>query len=211
MPKKLNDDKYGQKLIYLFAKLLFSKESYSLTALSKMLGCSKQSVTRLVDDIRMAYGVEIEENRQGNRKYYSMVTQGKTTPVIPLTESELTALQMCKTFTEHLLGDQYFHEATRALEKNLPLMACSGGLPSRHFASFSTGTIDYTPHQEKIRILIEAMNAMNICRITYQAIMQKKVENLSCHAAEDLLLPGHHVSSRPLAREPGKAVQGTGF
>jgi predicted DNA-binding transcriptional regulator YafY len=175
MPEKLSCHRsYGEKLISLFAKLLFSKESYSLTELSRMLGCSKQSVSRLVEDIRMAYGAEIEENSQGNRKYYRMVTQRKSIPVIPLTASELTALQMCKTFTEHLLGDQLYLEATRALEKNLSLASCSGVFPSDHFASFSTGTIDYSPHQEKIRILIEAMNAKSICRITYQAIMEKK-------------------------------------
>ena len=112
---------YGEKLISLFARMLFTGASYSLTELSKILGCSKQSVIRLVNDIRMAYGVDIEENIQGNRKYYRLVKQGKVTPVIPMTESELTALQMCKTFTEHLLGDQFYHEATRALEKNLPL------------------------------------------------------------------------------------------
>ena len=61
---------YGQKLVSLFARMLFTGASYSLTELSKMLGCSKQSVIRLVNDIRMAYGVDIEETFQGNRKYY---------------------------------------------------------------------------------------------------------------------------------------------
>jgi DNA-binding transcriptional regulator GbsR (MarR family) len=76
MPKKLSDHRsYGEKLISLFAKLLFSKESYSLTELSKMLGCSKQSVMRIVSDIRMAYSVEIEESSYGNRKYYRMGKQ----------------------------------------------------------------------------------------------------------------------------------------
>jgi predicted DNA-binding transcriptional regulator YafY len=213
MPKKLSDHRsYGQKLISLFARLLFSKGSYSLTELSKMLGCSKQSVIRLVEDIRMAYGVEIEENSLGNRKYYRMVTQRKTTPVIPLTESELTALQMCKTFTEHLLGDQFYHEATRALEKNLPLTACpGGGLPSRHFASFSTGTIDYTPHQDKIRILIEAMNAMNICRITYQAIMHKKVKTYHVMPLKIFSYRDTMYLHARMAREPGKAYREPDF
>jgi predicted DNA-binding transcriptional regulator YafY len=212
MPEKLSDHRsYGEKLISLFARLLFTKASYSLTELSKMLGCSKQSVIRLVNDIRMAYGVDIEENSQGNRKYYRMVKQGKATPVIPLTESELTALQMCKTFTEHLLGDQFYHEATRALEKNLSLTSCAGGLPSRHFASFCTGTIDYTPHQENIRIMIEAMNAMKICRITYQAIMEKKaktyyIKPLKIFSYRDTM----YLHAR-LAREPGKAYREPDF
>ena len=202
---------YGQKLVSLFARMLFTGASYSLTELSKLLGCSKQSVIRLVNDIRMAYGVDIEENIRGNRKFYRLVKQGKATPVIPLTESELTALQMCKTFTEHLLGDQFYHEATRALEKNLSLTSGTGGLPSRNFASFCTGTIDYTPHQETIRILIEAMNTSKVCQITYQAIMQKKaktyhVKPLKIFAYRDTM----YLHAR-LGREPGKSYREPDF
>src|SRR3972149_868176 len=45
MAKKLNYYRgYGKELISLFARLLFSGESYSLTELSRMLDCSKQTV-----------------------------------------------------------------------------------------------------------------------------------------------------------------------
>ena len=208
MAKKLNYYRgYGEKLISLFARLLFSKESYSLTELSRMLDCSKQTVMRLVNDIRMAYGVDIEESIERNRKYYRLVKKGKATPLIPLTESEFNALQMCKTFTEHLLGESFYNEATRALEKTLPLLSGEGKLPSRHFASFSTGTIDYTPHQENIRALIEAMNAKKICRITYQAIMQKKaktyhIKPLKIFSYRDTI----YLHAR-LAKEPGKVYR----
>jgi predicted DNA-binding transcriptional regulator YafY len=212
MAKKLNYYRgYGEKLISLFARLLFSKESYSLTELSVMLDCSKQTVMRLVNDIRMAYGVDIEESTVGNRKYYRLVKKGKSTPVIPLTASELNALHMCKTFTAHLLGESFYTEATRALEKTIPLSAGEAKLPSRHFASFSTGTIDYTPHQENIRALIEAMNAKKICRITYQAIMQKKaktyhVKPLKIFSYRDTL----YLHAR-LAKEPGKVYRPPDF
>ncbi|MDX2441756.1 MAG: hypothetical protein QNK40_14550, partial [Desulfobacterales bacterium] len=33
-----------------------------------MLNCSKQTVLRLVDDIRRSYGVDIEEMKEGIRK-----------------------------------------------------------------------------------------------------------------------------------------------
>ena len=68
MPKKLSSYRsYGQKLISLFARLLFSRQSHSLTELSQMLGCSKQTVIRLIQDIKMAYGVEIEEYIEDRR------------------------------------------------------------------------------------------------------------------------------------------------
>ena len=41
---------YGQKLISLFVRLLFSGESYSLTELARMLDCSNQSLRREIGD-----------------------------------------------------------------------------------------------------------------------------------------------------------------
>ncbi len=53
MPAKRDPYKsYGEKLIGLFVRLLFSGESHSLTELAKMLECSKQTVLRLIDNIR---------------------------------------------------------------------------------------------------------------------------------------------------------------
>ena len=70
MPEKKDYySSYGQKLISLFAKLLFTQRSHSLIELSRMLKCSKQTVLRLVDDIRRSYGVEIEESMENRKKY----------------------------------------------------------------------------------------------------------------------------------------------
>ena len=55
---------YGEKLISLFVRLLFSGERHSLTELAKTLNCSKQTVLRLIDNIRKAYGIDIEETKQ---------------------------------------------------------------------------------------------------------------------------------------------------
>ena len=71
MPEKKDYySSYGQKLISLFAKLLFTQRSHSLIELSKMLNCSKQTVLRMVGDIRRAYGVDVEEYLEGRRKFY---------------------------------------------------------------------------------------------------------------------------------------------
>ena len=103
MPKKRDDlSTYGQKFISLFARLLFSMESHSLTDLARMLKCSKQTVLRLVQDIERAYLVNIEHSFKGNRKYYR------------------------------------------------------------------PGTIDYTPHQNTVCTIIEAMEKQKICNLNYR-------------------------------------------
>ena len=60
---------YGQKLIKLFVKLLFTGERYSLTELSQMLGCSKQTVLRLLNDIQRGYLIDIKEEYEQKKKY----------------------------------------------------------------------------------------------------------------------------------------------
>jgi len=115
MPKKIDDLRsYGQKLISLFARLLFSREKYSLSELAQFLSCSKQSVLRLVEDIQRSYKVEIEEFREGNRKYVRMKRPDIHQVPASLTWRELAVLQMCHAFAQHLLGARQFEEASTA-------------------------------------------------------------------------------------------------
>lgn len=168
---------YGQKLISLFAKLLFTQKSHSLIELSRMLNCSKQTVLRLVEDIRRSYGVEVEEYLEGKRKYYRIKRLSGSVPSINITESELNALYMCKAFTGHLMGKKLFEEASRGLEKNHANMPDEKAPSPQHFASFRSGSIDYTPHQDTIRILIEAMDSRKVCKVSYKSIMAPRAKS----------------------------------
>lgn len=134
-----------------------------------MLGCSKQTVLRLIDDIRRAYGVEIEESVRERRKYFRLKKKSGKTPAIPLTSTEITTLQMCKAFAEHLLGPELLKEASQAIEKSSAQFQSFATTLSGLFAVLPFGAIDYTPHQETLRILIKSMEERRICRVTYKA------------------------------------------
>jgi predicted DNA-binding transcriptional regulator YafY len=195
---------YGQKLISLFAKLLFTQKSHSLIELSRMLNCSKQTVQRLVDDIRRSYGVEIEDFFEGKRKYYRIKRLTGNTPVLDVTETELNALYMCKTFAEHLMGKKLFEEAGRALEKNHAALPSEKAPSPQHFASFRSGSIDYTPHQDTIRTLIEAMDSRKICKITYKSIMAPRTKTLYIKPLKIFSHKDSVYVHACLARKPGK-------
>ena len=195
---------YGQKLISLFAKLLFTQKSHSLIELSRMLNCSKQTILRLVDDIRRSYGVEIEEFLEGRRKYYRIRRLSSAKPSLQMTENELNALYMCKIFSEHLRGKDLYKEATHALEKNHAFLQQDKQASPHHFASFRSGSIDYTPHQDAIRTLIESMNNKKICKISYKSIMAKRaktfyIKPLKIFSYKDSIYVHVH-----LARAPGE-------
>lgn len=169
MPKKIDNDKtHAQKVISLFAKLLFSGRKYSLTELSTMLNCSKQTVQRLVDHINTSYSIVINEEILNSRKYYS-IESPKDLPVLGLSENEYRSLLMCKAFTQHLLGNELFDEATIALEKSRALINSPKGPIPDHFAVFRSGSIDYTPHQVTIKTIIDAMEQRRICKLVYHS------------------------------------------
>ena len=169
MQTKINPDRsYGEKLIALFAKLLFSGSRFSLTELAESLDCSKQTVLRLVDDITFAYDVPLHDEISGGRKYFWIERAAGAEPAALLTETEHRTLQMCRSFTEHLLGQQTFHEVERAVEKSghhLP-----PGVEPGHaaFGVVRSGVIDYSAHEGVLRTLIESMDRRLVCEVSYQ-------------------------------------------
>jgi len=175
MQTKITPDRsYGEKLIALFAKLLFSNNRYSLTELAESLGCSKQTVLRLIDDITFAYDVPLRDEMRSGRKYFWIEQTGGAEPAALLTETEHRTLQMCRSFTEHLLGQQTFQEVERAVEKSghhLP-----PGVDPDHaaFGVVRSGVIDYTAHEGILRTLIDSMDQRLVCEVSYQNLTADK-------------------------------------
>jgi predicted DNA-binding transcriptional regulator YafY len=203
-PKKNPDRSYGEKLISLFAKLLFTGERYSLTELAKLLDCSKQTVLRLIDDITFAYDVRIHDEIRGNRKYIWIERTRGLEPAALLSESEHRTLQMCRAFTEHLLGRTTYKEMERAVEKSglhLPV-GLEPGDPA--FGVVRTGVINYSTHEAVLRTLIEGMDRRRVCEIGYRNLTAKRAKTFRI---KPLKIFAHresvYVHAR-LAKSPGK-------
>lgn len=202
---------YGQKLISVFAKLLFSHNKHSLTELSQMLRCSKQTILRVTDDIRRSYGIDIEETKEGKRKYYQ-IKKLKVTPLtLHPTGEELAALHMCRAFTENLLGRQLYEEATRALSKSQSLLSKDKALSSQYFGAYRPGTIDYTAHHDTLHTLIKAMDEKRVCKIIYCSTMSNKanthyIKPFKLFSRRDSI----YLHSR-FARTPGKKYKKSEF
>lgn len=199
---------YGTKLLSLFARLLFSRQSHSLTELARMLDCSKQTVLRLVDDIRKAYGVEIEEQLIDRRKYFKIAKRIDKGQALPLTAEEVATLRMCKAFAEHLLGPELLKQASNAIDKSI----AGAETPfADHFSTFQFGRIDYTPHQEIIQNVVRAMREKRICEVVYKAghdngINCFFIKPLRLFAFKDTL-----YLCTQLARRPGERRQSNHF
>ena len=205
MPEKRDLYKsYGEKLISLFVRLLFSGERHSLTELANTLNCSKQTVLRLIDNIRKSYGIAIEETKQGNRSFFRIKKPSALLRNIPLTEAELQSLQLCKAFTQHLVGKKLYEEATQAILKSKTALADGQQIGECHFAAFRPGTIDYTPQHQIIHTLIAAMEKQKVCKLTYQAIEAPRPKTFHI---KPLKLFSYHDAiylHAQKAKEPGK-------
>lgn len=195
---------YGEKLISLFVRLLFSGERHSLTELAKTLNCSKQTVLRLIGNIRKSYGIAIEETKQGNRSYFQIRKSPTSLKNIPLTEAELQSLQLCKAFTQHLVGKKLYEEATQAIMKSKVALAGEKQAGECHFAAFRPGTIDYTTQHQIIHTLIDAMEKQKVCKLAYQAIEAPRPKTFHI---KPLKLFSYHDAiylHAQKAKEPGK-------
>ena len=212
MPRKISPDRtYGEKIIALFAKLLFSNEKHSLIELSRMLHCSKQTVMRMVDDITLGYSVHLDSTKEEGKRYYQIKKKSTRIPMTNISESELHVLQMCRAFTEHLLGRQFFDEAALALIKSQALLPDGKTVSSKHFASYIPGRIDYTPQHEIIRTLIKSMDEKKVCKVTYKAIMAKRaktfyIKPLKIFSHKDTI----YLHAR-IAKYPGKPYKEPSF
>jgi predicted DNA-binding transcriptional regulator YafY len=171
--KKSPDRSYGEKLMRLFAKLTFTGRKHSLTELARSLGCSKQTVLRLVDDITQAYNVPLSEELRGGRKWVWIDRAGnheRSEPAALLSETEHRTLQMCRAFTEHLLGRDTFVEMERAVEKSGHHLPSGVDGAGSVFGVVRSGVIDYTRHEEVLRTLLSGMADRRVCEVTYRGL-----------------------------------------
>ena len=209
MPRKGSDKTYGEKLISLFARLLFTRRRHSLTDLARMLDCSKQTVLRLVEDIERSYKVQIEWSMEGRKRFFRMKTLGQQPPILNLTPTELHALYMCRAFAQHLLGRGFLEEVTRALDKGRTLLPKDAGFSSEHFSAYRPGTIDYTPHHESIRMLLSSHGEKAHLQDQLPNRYGAKTQDLLHQTLSPVLPPRHGVPARGAGRKTGRTVPGT--
>lgn len=195
---------HGMKIISLFARLLFSGQPHSLIGLSQFLRCSKQTVIKLIDEIRRSYGVDIEESIKNRKRYYQLRRPGKIKPALHFTDKEITTMLMCKAFTEHLLGREQIRLANQAIDKSMGLVDTDQPASLKHFGFFPYGRIDYTPHQQVISDIIQAIENRRICEIHYKRIMAKRSKLFYIKPFKIFTYRDTLYLNAKMARKPGK-------
>ena len=171
MPKKKDPDAtFGEKLIRLFADLLFTGKPRTQKELSKMLNCSPQTVRLYVDRITAAHGVRINEKKKGKTNLF-WIERPEIIHAPPISTEEITVLEMGQAFSRHLIGERISRIATRGLQKAMgmlppdPFRSCSDRL-----GSLSHGHVDYKDFSDTLTHLAAASAQQRVCKIWYKRL-----------------------------------------
>lgn len=169
MPRKLDPDKtHGQKMAELINYLLLTSHGQTLGELAQQLNCAKSTVYRIIRNIETSSSFYVDRVNEG-RMQRLKIKQKRRSAVGALTAHELAVLQMCRDFTRGLLGEKLFRETTEALRKSESLLEEGPMAADGCFGAFAPGRIDYTPFQDSLSRLIEAIGKRLICKVSYQS------------------------------------------
>ena len=174
MPRKINQDALpGDKLLTLYQRLTLDARKHYLGNLAADLGCSSQAVTRMIGIIEHHLGKDahIEKGLEGRRRFYQLVSKSQA-KTLGFSFEELTFLATCRDLAAPYLPDGVAQRVTKTLTALTLHLAEGNGpapLPGQSIGFRNKGYIDYTPHQETIAVLRQAIAKRQICQVVYRA------------------------------------------
>lgn len=172
MPRKLNDRVSARdKLLTLYQRLtLVAGKRHFQADIARDLGCSPQTVTRLISVIEQHLNnVEIESGLEGRRRYYLLRSKSQDKS-LGFSFEELSYLAVCRGLAAPFLSKEVgerIHQSltTLALHLGETNVQAKTGAPIGFHAK---GYIDYTAHMPKIGALRQAIARQQICNISYR-------------------------------------------
>ncbi|WP_045221905.1 helix-turn-helix transcriptional regulator [Desulfonatronum thioautotrophicum] len=162
----------AQKLLGLFGALLFTGREYSLTGLAGMLGCSKQTVLRMMESIERSREVKIESRFSDDGQRWYKARTPRIRPNVSLTPEGIQHLVLCRDMVMHLLPKGLRDEIENTIARStafLPNLHDRGDALVSISKAMVKGAIDYTPHQETIERLFQCIRNKTVCELTYQS------------------------------------------
>lgn len=167
MAKKWDGDTTSsEKLLLLFATLLFNKRSFSLGELSSpsCLNASKATTLRLLRQLENSkIGMLLREKR-GRESYYRL--EHSQTSGLSINPDGVAQLALCRDLVFHLLPENMREETAQILAR---LGGRSETAQSLTAVSLVKGQIDYAPFQGIFTALERAIRKRLVCRVAYLA------------------------------------------
>jgi predicted DNA-binding transcriptional regulator YafY len=172
MGKKWNEEQSpSEKMLRLFALLLFNPERFSLNALKEILVCSKQTVLRLIEQINGIGWAKVRKGESGRKSLYWIERPGNL-PRVALNPEGLEQLALCRGFLEHLLPPAARLPVDSALQQAAAYVpeadAASVVAAGTMGGAFAKGRIDYSEARGFLHDLLGAAKARAVCEVAYK-------------------------------------------
>lgn len=168
MGEKWNDSRPAEKLLALYTMMLVSPYPMSLTTLANKLGCSKQTIKRLVDQLESSKFGKIITDRAGRECIYSLARPERK-PCVSLNAEGLGQLALCREFLLRLLPPGMARQMETSLNQAAAYLPDNAGFISGIGTAFSKGRINYTAHERILQTFIRAISTRKVCKVTYRA------------------------------------------
>ncbi|NLV45735.1 MAG: WYL domain-containing protein [Candidatus Hydrogenedentes bacterium] len=203
MPSK--KDPYAnaaQKVIGLYALLLFTGRSYSLPQLAGLFHCSKQTVLRMVEQIETSHRLELETWYEGGRKWFRARPLARR-PNVTLSVEDLQQLLLCRDIVWRLFPKPLGDKLTETIAKTAVLLPNyedrAEALDSvTHFQP--KGIVDYSGSREILDTLLRAIRERRLCDIIYRAPEWPRARTLTVAPFRFIVFrEGFYVRCRPEA------------
>ncbi len=177
MPPKLSDATATEKILGLYTTLLLSNREWSLTELARQFGCSKPTITRLLEKIAGQEGVKLRSARrpeERNAMYYWLERQPENVERrgLALQGKDVRLLAFYRDIVAPLVPASIARQMDDAIRRAaLPLAEAER---PKEYAGAAVqaalvGNIDYTPQREILQTLLQAIAEKSVCEIAYTA------------------------------------------
>jgi hypothetical protein len=173
MPRKRNVDALPRdKVLVLYQRLTLDGKRHFQGDIARDLGCSAQTVTRLVDVIARHIGKDasIECELEGRRRYYQLRSKAQD-KTLGFSFEELHYLATCRDIAAQFLPEGVADRIGKTLTA-LALHLSEGvvqHVSGQPMGFRNKGFIDYSPHVATIASLRQAIERRTICSVVYRA------------------------------------------
>ena len=171
MAKKLSSTKPAERLLTLYTTLLMSSRPLSLTELANEFECSKPSVLRDIEKLEGARFGKVLKSIKGREALFSLQKPEKI-PALSLNAEGIHQLALCRNFLFAILPKAIQKEISASLNQTASYLPSGHqSLPDGIGVSLNKGYIDYTPFQDTLKKLQQAIIHKRVCAVRYKGAL----------------------------------------
>ncbi len=177
-PSLNTDATAAQRALRLYQKLLLDGCRHFQTDLADYLGCSPQTVMRLIAEIEGMIGPSLVTGVEKHKRWYQIRSVSRNR--LGLEFEELLYLSVCRDLAEPYLPEQVKRRVDNSIFNFSVLMADQEyaereKAQKEQIGYCAKGWIDYTPFFAVLEDLVTAIDDKQICLVRYQALAKKHV------------------------------------